>query len=454
MIFEFTVENFRSFGEAQTLRLIKGKEQNKPENFFAPVARFPSVVRTAAIFGHNASGKSNLVRAFQVFLNIIQFSAISLNPGGLIPGIEIYRLDPAWETRPCRFELAFAMRGRVFRYGFSAVSERIVAEKLEEELKSGDPRVLFQRHEQKVADAANVEFGNEFDRVAKENVPKLTRDNALILSSGANLNVPLLRDIHAFLSQNLRIASFQIGGAPPNYLAKSVQEDRLFRDQLIETIRDADIGINGFRVQTPAEPTIQDIEQLRQTLAPHHGDRAGEVALQFARSRRPVQLLSEHLRTDGKSIEFGFSDESLGTQLFAQLFWYIFQAVRDGATVVIDEFGSNIHPLLAEKLVALFQNPNNNNKNGAQFIFTTHHSQLMSRELFRKDQIWLMEKSPSGQTDLFSLGDFHRDKYTRSSEAFEKNYLVGRYGGIGSFGPTLSGRPLPATSPALGGSDG
>ncbi len=445
MIYEFTVENFRSFGAAQTLSLTKGKERNKPENLIDGPPGFPKAVRTAAVLGHNASGKTNLFLAAQAMWQTIAISATRLNAGNLIPDIVPHRLDPEWAGKPTRFEVAFSMGHRVFRYGFSATAKAIVTENLAEEFTAAKPHILFERHSTAADGAASVKFSDDFDNAAKDNVPKLTRDNALILSSGANLNVPVLRDIYTHIMRGVKLIWFSPFANTQDLLAQNIQEDDLFRHQLLNALRDADISITNLRVQAPPEPGDDEIERLRLHLAPQHGDRAREMAVMFARQGKQRAILSEHVRTDGSMVEFAWAEESQGTQLFAMLFFLVTQALRDGSTLVADEFGSSIHPLLAKRLLELFQNPQNNPR-GAQLIFTTHYSQLMTPELFRKDQLWIADKTPQGQTELFSLADFRGEKYTRSSEMFEKNYLEGRYRGIGNFGPTLSGVPLGATS--------
>ena len=441
MIYEFTVENFRSFGAAQTLSLIKGKERNKPENLIEGPPGFPKAVRTTAVFGHNASGKTNLFLAAQIMWQTIAISATGWNADNPIPGIAPHRLDPQWAGKPTRFEVAFSMGDRVFRYGFSATAKAIVAERLAEEFAVSKSRILFDRQSTAASGAANVQFSDDFDAAAKDNVPKLTRDNALILSSGANLNVPLLRDIYTHMMRGVKLIWFSPFGNTQDLLAQNIQENDVFRHQLLNVLRDADISITNLRVQGPPEPSDDEIERLRLHLAPQHGDRAREMAAMFAKQGKQRAILSEHVRVDGTPVEFGWAEESQGTQLLAMLFLLVTQALRDGSAVVADEFGSSIHPLLAQKLLELFQNPENNPR-GAQLIFTTHYSQLMTPELFRKDQIWITDKTSQGQTELFSLADFRGEKYTRSSEMFEKNYLEGRYRGVGNFGPTLSGVPI------------
>ncbi len=444
MLYEFTIENYQSFGKAQTLSLMRGKERNKPENLFRPVAGFPDVVRSAAIFGHNASGKSNFWRAFQNFIQIIQYSAIGaigFAPQGRIPGIEPNLLTASGLQEPTRFEIVFAMEGHVYRYGFSATPERIVAESLVEELKSGGVDKIFTRTIADAGGKTEIAFPRELGRTGEGAIRELTRKNALVVSSGANLNVDLLGKIHNHLTKQLKLISFGPFGNGFRDFALRLHEDGDFRQRIGQLASDADFGICGLRTQMPPEPTAQDIDRFRQTLRSQFGDTVAEASVANLNSGRRPAVYALHRGASGNSVEFKLSDESQGTQLFLQLAALLLDVARQGAVAVIDEFSANIHPLLANKLVEFFQNPENNTGSG-QLIFTSHQSELLSSELFRKDQIWFAEKTRSGQTDLFSLASFRGEKSARSSEAFAKNYLAGRYGGVGDFGPLFSGVPL------------
>jgi AAA15 family ATPase/GTPase len=129
-------------------------------------------------------------------------------------------------------------------------------------------------------------------------------------------------------------------------------------------------------------------------------------------------------------------DESNGTQRFFALAGPFLDALAKGTVVVVDELECSMHPLLTRKLIELFQSPEAN-KSGAQLIFATHDSTLMDPELFRRDQIWLVEKNRRGASELFSLYDFDTKDRPRNTEVFQRNYLAGRYGGVPKFGPTF-----------------
>ena len=336
------------------------------------------------------------------------------------------------------------MDDHVYRYGFSATQQQIVAESLAEELKSGSPRPLFNRSRSSAGAAASITFANDFDSVASEAIRKLTRDNALVLSSGANLNVQLLQKIYQCLTQRLRCINFIPFGNGPRNLAIKLHENADFRQRIEQLASDADFGISGFRTKMPPEPSPQEIDRLRQNAAPQFGEKAAEIAAAQLNAARIPTVFALHTRPGGEQVELHFANESQGTQLFVQLAALMLDAAWQNAVIIIDEFGSNIHPLLASRMVELFYELARESGKG-QLIFTTHQSELMSPELFRKDQLWLVEKSAAGESEIFSLASFRGEKSARSTEAFAKNYLAGRYGGVGHFGPLLSGASLEVT---------
>ncbi len=439
MIYEFTIENFRSFGAAQTLTLVKGKARNKPENLIAGPKGFPQALRVAAIFGHNASGKSNLLRAAEVFVDTVCNSARVVYPNNLIPNIKPHGLAVEWSTKPSRFEMVFPTAdSRVFRYSFSAFADRIADETLMEELPSDREVPIFTRKTDDTG-KTTVTFNREkeFAPVAREQLSKFTRESSLVLSGGANINVPLLLDIFNLITGRLSFLHF-----PPSLagvgrdLAKLLSDDAALSQQLQAFLRAADFGIKELRLPQ-ATPSTDAVP----------------IPAWFPRDNNffPSPVRSVHKTSDGRKVEFDWDEESAGTQRFAELFCFLSLVAKEGRTIVMDEFGSHIHPLLAERLVAWFQNPQHNP--AGQFIFTTHYTHLMSPNLLRKDQIWFTEKTSAGESQLACLADFRGKNAPRSTEAFERNYLAGFYGAIADFGPYLSGvgyekdEPNPADPP-------
>jgi hypothetical protein len=227
------------------------------------------------------------------------------------------------------------------------------------------------------------------------------------------------------------------------HLARLVGSDASLIAQLQAFLRAADVGIKGIRI--PENPLDEaQILAVAERLRPQQGANAEQVARQLllATTRRVFAL---HEMDDGREVEFQWQDESMGTQLFAALFCHLAAAAKNGWTVIVDEFGSNVHPLLAERLLEWFQSSKHHP--AAQLIFTTHCTPLLTPRLLRKDQIWFTEKTPTGESRLACLADFGGKNAPRSTEAFERNYLSGVYGGVADFGAYLSGVPYGEEEP-------
>jgi AAA15 family ATPase/GTPase len=460
MLLEFTVENYRSFGARQTLSMIPGRERTHQENLFKIEELDQRVLPAAAVFGANASGKSNLIRAIWCMLNIIRTSAIGLNPGDPLPDITPFRLDSSHTDEPSRFEILFSPGGadilsdnkgglevrppgnRLLRYSFSATALAVTAESLREVHPSGSMETIFERNIQ--TDEPSWNFSKEIDEQATKLIRERTRNNALALSVGANLNIGELPRIYEALTGGIQAMDM----APPPPVSpmlifdwpRRLNDDPALKAKIDTLIRDADIGIASLNVQTPAEPSNYEVEELRKQF----GGIPPEFARKMLAARHGFRVTTQHRRADSdQRVLFDWYDESRGTKVFTAQAVFMLDALSTGKTVLVDEFASSMHPLLARRLIELFQNPENN-KSGAQLIFATHDVTLMDQALFRRDQIWLTEKNSHGETELRSLADLEQPNRPRSTEAFARNYLTGCYGGVANFGPTLEGRPIEA----------
>jgi AAA15 family ATPase/GTPase len=197
---------------------------------------------------------------------------------------------------------------------------------------------------------------------------------------------------------------------------------------LSNMIRDADIGIDRIKV-AERNTQVEDIpSEIREGMP--------EKILKSFLAHKAFSINAiHHVTPSDAEEEFDFmEDESNGTKRFFALAGVILVALKTGRTMVVDEIECSMHPNLVRKLVELFQSPKANNK-GAQLIFATHDSTLMDQTLLRRDQIWLVEKNKNGASQLRSLYDFAPDERPRNTEAFQRNYLAGRYGGVPKFGP-------------------
>lgn len=447
MLISLTVENYRSFAEAQTLSLVAGRDSTHKETL-VDCGNF-SLLRAAAVFGANASGKSNLVKAVQFMQLFVRLSATELTLGDPISDAEPFRLDASWRNKPCSFEIRVLLNGTEYQYGFSATKQRVCDEWLfvrRPGSKAANP--LLRRLD---PETGRTDWKLRGQLARARDVADKTRDNGLFLSRAAEMNVEFVKEL--FLWFRNRLWCFDL--AEPrlmskDYTAKLVAENQAIRRRVEKLVHDADLGIDRIAaekrpVELPenapeaARPIVSTLKQLVtaiETLEPQiQALEPGFSVNDFLLTRYNVRTFHTVAASD-RPVEFSLTEESYGTQRFFALLGPVLSALDQGSLVVVDELDCSMHPLLTRKIIELFQSPESNPK-GAQLVFATHDTTLMDKTLLRRDQIWLTEKTSKGATQLFSLADLQRGRKPRKEEALEKNYLAGRYGGIPMFGPAI-----------------
>ena len=436
MLVSFRVENFRSFASEQEFSLVASPDDSLAETLIG-CEKF-DLLRSAVIFGANASGKSNLLKALEAVRNFVITSATAMNLGDPVPGMVPFRLDKQWREKPCRFEITALIDGARYEYGFSATATRVHSEFLDVCRPGGRLAKKFHRK-------WNPETGEptwEFSGLGKKDEQFLrekTRPNGLLLSRAAELNFEAAGELFLWLKEGMWISDFS---TLPLQLqlqtARQIKRDPTFRQRVLTFIRDADLGISDISVS--GEPSSGLAEFMAEVVA--LGKQLG-VESADELSARLFGVQTTHYDADGKPISFSLlKDESNGTQRYFAIVGPILSAIDRGATIIIDELECSMHPLLTRKIVELVNDPDANPR-GAQLIFATHDSSLLDSSLFRRDQIWIAEKRQGGATELFSLYDFEGDEKPRKSEAFQKQYLAGRYGGVPSFGPVFEDLEVP-----------
>lgn len=419
MLIELSVANFRSLRGRQTFSLTKAKGGELAEtNAFtvSAVSEF-KLLRSAAIYGPNAGGKSNFLRAMQAMREVVLESATNLQRGDQLP-VTPFRLSQATRHSPSEFEVTLLAGHVRYQYGFSVTAERVHEEWLLAYPK-GRPQRWFGRAWNERAQAYDWEFGNNLSG-EKQLWQKSTRDNALFLSTAVQLNSEQLQPIFDWFNSTLHMAD--LGGWSPGFSAALCEKDD--KDQVMDFLRAADIGIDDILVEKKpfdSNALPSDIpEQIKDVIA---GDMKGKQML---------RIKTVHNGVDGKSVSFNLRDESDGTQKLFSFAGPWIDALANGCVLFIDELHDNLHPRLVRFLVQLFHS-SETNPNNAQLVFTTHETSILSQEVFRRDQVWFCEKDDGRATILYPLTDFSPRK---GRENLELAYLSGRYGAL----PTI--RPL------------
>ena len=408
MLVEFRVKNFRSFRDEAIISLVASKDTHCQSTHVVnvPIRGIPGLLRNAAIYGANASGKSNLIRGIQLMRLMVGESA-ALQPEQKL-NLQPFALDPISQASPVELEVTFLKDGIRYQYGFSATADRVFEEWLVV-YRSSKPQTWFRREYLKSEDRENYKFGANLQ--GQRHVwQQSTRPNALFLSVAVQLNSAQLKPVFDWISALVVIEN---GGAPlidhtVQYMLKNPGH------QLSRFLRAADMAIEDIDLEkrTIFGTTIKlDLALGR---VEHEGSGPQEVSVPLFR----------HEATAG-SATFELQDESEGTQRLFAFAGPLFEILRNGRVMFVDELDRSLHTLLVRRLVQMFHDPAINT-GGAQLVFTTHDTSLLSADIFRRDQIWFTEKDKDQASQVFSLNDFS----ARKNEAFERGYLTGRYGGI------------------------
>jgi len=418
MLVEFRVKNYRSIKDEQVLSLVASTDDTLEDNLIN-VGKLP-LLKAAGIYGPNASGKSNLIRAMRTMQQMI------LNSAGDKPGsgtsAEPFLFDDKSQKEPTSFEIIFYHNKIRYQYGFTATKERIYDEWLFAAPKKSNQK-WFERSFDKKTGETDWKFGSYY-KGEKIKLTEKTRDNALFLSVAAQWNHEQLTSVYKWFKDNLMIISPDI--ALPSITAQWLLDSANDVSGAISTImKNADFGISGLRIK-PANINM-DMNNVH-LQSPNKISREGilkdlENLIEEDSIFKHLEAL--HQNTKGHDIPLSIEEESDGTQRFLKLLWTWFPSIKNGCTLLVDELETSLHSLLSRELIKIFQDPDIN-KSGAQLVFATHDTTLLDPDLFRRDQIWFTEKDNSGATQLFPLSDYK----PRRGEAIQKGYIAGRYGAI------------------------
>lgn len=410
MLVEFRVQNFRSLRDEQLLSMVASKDKTMLETNAAEtgLSAVPHVLKSSVIYGANASGKSNLIKALQYMRDVVLQSA-AIPPGQLF-NVKPFLLDEDSAASPVEFEVTFLLGKIRYQYGFTMNAERILSEYLLV-YKAFKPQRWFERRFDDETGQDSYEFGSGL-KGTKQVWEKATRSNALFLSMAVQLNSEGLRPVYDWFAKKLVIFNEQEQLNSRFTVQMLKQPDS--RKQICDFLQAADISISDIDVQTRKVPGQ----------ALHVDMVAGKTELKSEQVEQH-QLLFSHVTEQGKAV-FELADESSGTRNLLFLAGPVLDILQKGCVLVVDELDTSLHSLLVHELVRLFHR-NEINQGDAQLIFSTHDTSLLGApDLLRRDQIWLVEKDVQQASMLVALSEFS----PRKNEALERGYLMGRYGGI------------------------
>ncbi len=395
MLIEFSVQNFRSIKDMQTLSMvaapIKSKKSQLDKDNIIPVTDKMSLLKSAAIYGANGSGKSNLITAMAGMLGVIKVSMINENALNLFGQPFIFSRQSA--TSPIYFQIQFILDQKKYRYGFEFNKDRILSEWLFGTAEKNE--VYYFKRE-----LDEIEINENQFNEGKGLIDKTSAKN-LFLNVVNAFNGAISQGIKKYLTHNVFVGQElenEEGIMKKRSLTFKWMDIKNGKKQILSLLNFADMGIERIWKESI---NGQDRIFLEKAIYNEEGKKSGQ---------QMIPLISE----------------SKGTQKFFNEIGLIMFAFSAGLVLFLDEFESNIHPLLAKKIVQMFNSPKINKK-GAQLIFATHDTNLLDADLLRRDQIYFTEKNKKNETELYSLYDI---KGVRNDASYEKDYIKGKYGAI------------------------
>lgn len=409
MLLQFKVKNFQSIKEEAILSMVPSSDKSHPENLAHEGKK--DALKSAAIYGANAAGKSAVIRAFVAAIMAVRTSD-TRNITQKIPGMVPFQFDEETAQGPCSFEFYFvAQNGVPYRYGFTADADCVHEEYLYY-YSSARPSRIFERGDKFTYNQADE---SSFSKYEEKNTP-----NKLFLATATNWGNSKTAPAYQWLADSIDVYEPDFTMQTLALQAFEKDEQGELKQFALSLLRQADINIDEIKVDIV--PLSNQAKELVFTDSAGNPVPQGQV--------KAVRIHAEHhvQSESGKEAQFflDLNEESLGTK---QLFWLspiLKEVFGKGKTMVIDELDRSLHPFLVQFLVELFHTPEINQTN-AQLIFTTHDTTLLSLDTFRRDQIYFVEKDPhTAATELYSLDEFS----VRKNENIEKGYLLGRYGAI------------------------
>lgn len=411
MLVEFSVKNFMSIKDEITFSMVAGTGDENMENTIKVENTNETYLKSSAIYGANASGKTNIMKAFTAAILMVRRSNLR-NINEPLVEMKPFKFDSKTVNEPCEFRFVFIKNNIKYIYGFSADINRIYTEYLYQYL-SAKPSLIFERENVNEYKFTQLEQSKLVELATKNTEKKL------FLSTATEWNYEKTKDAYIWFSEDIDTYNDYMNAGGYAFDKFENDNEGNLKRFTINLLKQADILIKDYNFEVKNINVNNIIAAFNNIKVPNENVVQKEVKISTFHE-------IENESGDIENYELELGEESLGTQ---NLFFFspiLKEAFEKGKVIIVDEIDKSLHPLLVEFIIKLFHN-SEINKNNAQLIFNTHDTNLLSLDNFRRDQIWFTEKEPKkGTTDLYPLDDFS----VRKTENVQKGYLNGRYGAI------------------------
>lgn len=408
MILRFSIENFMSFKEPSKIDFEAASIREMPENTTAITAGSldVKVLRSIALYGSNASGKSNFLKAFAFVRN---FVLVSRGEKQLIPVVP-YAFDQTMDNKPSIFEITFLIKNYTYRYGFAITKSAVdrewlfVTEKRKEEL-------LFERS------GANFQIEKKFRSEAEGTVAmlsRITKDNLLFISTLSQFKGNIVTQIIEWFENTVVI--FDCNNRKLVDLTGSLLKDLYYKSRIIKIIDKSDLSFSSIEAEIKEKAERTGLDE-------------GVIGALYKREQDlsyRIKTLHQKRITESRSNNIMFDleeNESAGSKKFVALLGPLLRAIRHSSVIWIDELDASLHTNLLLFILRIF-NSQQNNSRGSQLIYTAHNTNILKKDLRRDQMIFVQRDSVKGSRVL-SLHE--SDSTIRSDASFDKDYLEGKY---------------------------
>ena len=403
MLIEFSIENFRSIKEKVKFSMVATKDDSLDNNLIKNTLDDDSLLRSAVIYGANASGKTNVLLALN-FLRALVLNSHNHQKG---QGIKFspFKLDKEWLSKPTKLGAIFLKNDVRYSYSVAFNNERVIEELLYFYPKN-HKRVIFER-------TNTTEYKFTDDEKEQKVFSERTLPNMLYLSKATQENYAKTSDALDWFRNNLMVIGPTDHPLLENFTVDLLKKDVELKQYIMKALLEADVG-------------IEDISTISKKMSPTEFKNFPPELVKLILGDKN-EIDAYQIQTFHKGVVFDFeSEESEGTKRIFSLIGPWVDALKKGRILVVDELDTKLHHFLNLFLIKLFNDPTQN-KTNAQLIFTTHNTNLLDQDIFRRDQIWFTEKNPdTGSTDLYSLTEYS----PRKDKDIQKGYLAGKYGAL------------------------
>jgi len=442
MLIRFVINNFMSFKDNAEFNMLIGKNYKSHMNHVKKTKSKVGLIKAAAVYGANGSGKSNLVNAIEFLKNLVDPDYNKLNNKPLMPMSKRFKIDPNYINKPTSFRIEFEMDSIHFDYGIELFKSEIVDEWLYiiDSIDKDNEKLTFHRKKGKsisygeILNKEDLEFAKKYERkILRANEPFISKSEDIF---GKNR---IFKKFHIWFEKLIIIHPY---GEP--LTIPQISRRISLKDFSCKILRESKTGINGLIVkEIPIEDffgyededlkneileSLSDYVDKSKSGGEHEKysfgvlfDHKGSIYHATIVDNKPIILVLSSIH--GDNIEFDLDEESDGTNRLIELMPPFYKLLHNDNVVIIDEIERSMHPILARQLLELYLSKS---ETKSQLIFTTHESNLLDLELFRQDEIWFVEKKEEGSSEFYPLSDFGE----RYDKDIRKGYLQGRYGAI------------------------